>query len=52
MKTIAQAYSSKMECSLKQQAVYHIMLELWLRNVFPAVVNVNSNAPEKKNDFI
>ena len=47
MKTIAHAYSSKRECSL-QEAVYHIMPELWLRKVFPTVVNVNSNIPEKR----
>ena len=47
MKSVAHAYSSKRECSL-QEAVYHFMPELWLRNVFPAVVNVNSNLPEKR----
>ena len=47
MKTIAHAYSSKRECSL-QEAVYHIMPELWLRSIFPAVVNINSNVPEKR----
>ena len=47
MKTIAHAYSSKRECSL-EEAVYHIMPELWLRKVFPTVVNVNSNIPEKR----
>ena len=46
MKTIAHAYSSKRECSF-QEAVYHIMPELWLRKVFPAVVNVSSNVPER-----
>ena len=47
MKSVAHAYSSKRECSL-QEAVYHIMPELWLGKVFPAVVNVNSNLPEKR----
>ena len=47
MKSVAHAYSSKTECSL-QEAVYHIMPELWPRKVFPAVVNVNSNLLEKR----
>ena len=51
MKTIAHAYSSKRECSL-QEAVYHIMPELWLRKVFPAVVNVSSDVPEKRVKMI
>ena len=47
MKATAHAYLSKNECSL-QEAVYHIMAELWLRNVFPADFNVKSNVPEKR----
>ena len=51
MKSVAHAYPSKRECSL-QEAVYHVMPELWLRKVFPAVVNVNSNLPEKRMKMI
>ena len=51
MKSVAHAYSSKRECSL-QEAVYHIMPELCLRKIFPAVVNVNSNLPEKRVKMI
>ena len=47
MKTVAHAYSSKRECLL-QEAVSYIMLELWLRKVFPVVVNVNSSFPENR----
>ena len=51
MKSVAHAYSSKRECTL-QEAVYHIMSELWLRKVFPTVVNINSNLPEKRVKMI
>ena len=37
---------SKRECSI-QEAVYQVMPELWLRKVFPGVLYVNSNIPEK-----
>ena len=47
MKSVAHAYASKRECSL-QEAVYQIMPELWLRKVFPGVLYVNSNIPEKR----
>ena len=47
MHSIAQAYSSKRECSL-QEAVYHIMPELWLRKIFQAVVFANTNLPENR----
>ena len=47
MKSIAHAYVSKPKCSL-QEAVYQVMLELWLREVFPGVLYVNSNIPEKR----
>ena len=47
MHSIAQVYSSKRECSL-QEAVYHIMPELWLRKIFPAVVFANTNLPENR----
>ena len=44
MKSVAHAYSSKRECSL-QEAVYQVMLELWLRKVFPGVLYAKSNIP-------
>ena len=47
MKSVTHAYSSKRECSL-QEAVCQIMPELWLRKVFPGVLYVNSNIPEKR----
>ena len=47
MHSIAQAYSSKRECSL-QEEVYHIMPELWLRKFFPAVIFDNRNLPENR----
>ena len=48
MKAIAKAYASKRECSV-QEAVYSLMPELWLRKVFPRVIFLNSNMPEKKD---
>ena len=51
MKTIAHAYSSERERS-SQEAAYHIKPELWLRKVFPAAGNVNSNIPEKRVKII
>ena len=47
MKLIARAYPSKKECSV-QDAVYHIMQELWLRKVFPLVLFANTNLPENR----
>ena len=46
MKAIAKAYITKRECSV-QEAVYLIMPELWLRKLFPRVIFLNSNLPEK-----
>ena len=46
MKAIAKAYLTKRECSL-QEAVYHILPELWLQKIFPKVTFLNSNMPEK-----
>ena len=46
MKAIPKAYSTKRECSV-QEAVYHILPELWLRKTFPKVIFLNSNMPEK-----
>ena len=47
MKTIARAYLSNRECSV-QDAVYHILPELKLRRIFPAVYFVNTNLPEER----
>ena len=47
MKAISKAYSSKRECSV-QEAVYHVMPELWLRKTFPGVIFANSNLPEHR----
>ena len=43
---MAHAYASKKECSL-QEAVYQIMPVLCLKEVFPGLLYVNSNIPEK-----
>ena len=48
MKSIARAYSLKRECSV-QEAVYHIMPELWLRKTFPAMVFANTNISENRS---
>ena len=47
MKAIAKAYITKRECSV-QEAVYLIMPELWLCKIFPRVIFLNSNLPEKR----
>ena len=46
-KTIAKAYLSNRECSV-QEAVYHILSELKLRRIIPAVYFVNINLPEER----
>jgi len=47
MKSIARAYTTKREVSV-QEAAYLVLLELWLRKIFPSVVFANSNLPEKR----
>ena len=47
MKTIAKAYLSNRECSV-QKAVYHILSELKLRRILPAVYFVNTNLSEER----
>ena len=42
MRAIAHAYATNRECSV-QEAVYHILPELWLRKTFPGVTFANSN---------
>ena len=51
MKTIVNAYISKRECSV-QEAVYHILPELQLRRVFPAVLFANTNLPEERCNIL
>ena len=45
MHTIAHAYAANRECSV-QEAVYHILPELWLRKTFPGVIFANSSTPD------
>ena len=47
MKTIAKAYLSNLGCFV-EEAVYHILPELKLRRIFPAVYFVNTNLPEER----
>ena len=47
MKTIAKAYLSNGEYSV-QETVYHILPELKLRRIFPAVYFVNTNLLEER----
>ena len=47
MKSVVCAYVSKRECSL-QEAIYQVMPEIWLRKIFPGVLYVHSNIPEKR----
>ena len=47
MKTIAKAYLSNRGCSL-QEAVYHILPELKLRRIIPAVYFANISPPEER----
>ena len=47
MKTVAKAYLSNRECSV-HEAMYHILPELKLRRIFPAVYFVNTNSPEER----
>ena len=51
MKTIVRAYTSKRECSV-QEAVYHILLELQLCRVFPAVYFGDTNMPEDQSRIL
>ena len=50
MHAIAHAYSTNRECSV-QEAVYHILPELWLRKTFPGVIFLNSNIPDRRYKF-
>ena len=44
MKLIVWEYGSKRECS-EPEAVYYVMLELWLHKVFPAVLFASTDLP-------
>ena len=47
LKSIAREYATKRECSV-QEAVYHVMPQLWLRKCSPGVLFANSNLPEHR----
>ena len=47
MKEVACTYSAKQECSV-HEAVYLVILELWLCLMFSRVIFLNSNWPEKQ----
>ena len=47
MRTIAHAYATNREYSL-QEAVFHILPELWLRKSFPGVIFANSSTPDRR----
>ena len=47
MKTIARTYLSSRECSV-QEAIYYILPDLNLRQIFPAVYFLNTNLPEQR----
>ena len=47
MYKLARAYSDNRECSV-QEAVYHLMPELWLRKCYPAISFINTNLPENR----
>ena len=47
MKSISRAYTTHREVSI-QEAVYHILPELFLRKVFPRVEFANTNLPEDR----
>ena len=51
MNAIASAYKTKRQLSV-QEAVYHIMPELWLRRTKPVVQFANSNLPERRYKFL
>ena len=47
IETIAKAYLTNRECFF-QEAVYHILPELKLRRIIPAVYFVNNSLPEER----
>ena len=51
MKNILKAYTSNREYSV-QEAVYHILPELYLRRIFPRVKFVKTNLPEERSKML
>ena len=51
MKNILKAYASNREYSV-QEAVYHILPELYLRRIFPRVQLVKTNLPEERSKML
>ena len=49
MKNIVKGYTSYRECFV-QEAVYHILSELYLRRFFPKLQFVNSNLQEEHSN--
>lgn len=47
MRKLALAFLSHRQYSL-QEAVYQVLLELWLRKCFPGIVFANTNLPDKR----
>ena len=47
MKSVAQKYINKTECSIKQ-CVYQFFIVHWFRKTFPGVIFANSNITEKR----
>ena len=47
MKSVAQTYLNKRECSI-QECVYQVLSGQWLRKTFPGVIFANSNISEKR----
>lgn len=51
VKYIAYSYAFKQELSL-QEALYHIIPELWTRKIFPGVLNTSSSTPLKSVSMV
>ena len=47
MKSVAQTYINKRECSI-QECLYQVLSGKWLRKTFPGVIFANFNIPEKR----
>ena len=47
MKSVANAYINKRECSI-QECAYHTLPGQWLRKTFPVVIFAKSNIPKKR----
>ena len=47
MKSVANAYVNKRECSI-QECAYHALPGQWLRKTFPVVILAKSNIPKKR----